>query len=154
MKRFLISEEERKNILERHRSYGYNSDEPSESEIEFDDILSDVEPKGEKFIEEDEFEDLLDADEDLEIQRDSSEQMEEVTEDEDEDDNKEMKGARSWSTFQPTPKEKQILDKLFGKYGGDIPPIVIRYLRKIPRKVLTKRLKELNLIKIDEPTND
>lgn len=153
MKRFLISEEERKNILERHRSYGYKSEEPSENEIEFENMLSDVEPKGEKFIEEDDFDNLLDADEDLEIQRDSMEQMEEVTED-DEKDDKEMMGARSWSTFEASPKEKQIMDKLFGKYGGDIPPIVIRYLRKIPRKVLTKRLKDLKLIKLDEPTDD
>lgn len=153
MKRFLISEEERKNILEKHRSYGYNSEEPSESKIEFEDIISDVEPKGEKFIEEDDFEELLATDVDLEVDRDSMEQMEEVNEEDEENDDKEMKGARSWSTFQPTPKEKEILDKLFGKYGGDIPPIVIRYLRKIPRKVLTKRLKELNLIKLDEPTD-
>ena len=57
-----------------------------------------------------------------------------------------MKASRTRATFEPTPKEKDILEKLFGEYGNDIPPIVIRYLRKLPRKVLTKRLMDLNLI--------
>ena len=57
-----------------------------------------------------------------------------------------MKASRTRATFEPTPKEKDILEKLFGQYGNDIPPIVIRYLRKLPRKVLTKRLMDLNLI--------
>jgi len=42
------------------------------------------------------------------------------------------------------------LEKLFGQYGDDIPPIVIRYLRKLPRKVFTKRLKDLGLISKDD----
>jgi hypothetical protein len=57
-----------------------------------------------------------------------------------------MKASRTRATFEPTPKEKDIIAKLFGEYGNDIPPIVIRYLRKLPRKVLTKRLMDLNLI--------
>lgn len=57
-----------------------------------------------------------------------------------------MKASRTRATFEPTPKEKDILEKLFGQYGNDIPPIVIRYLRKLPRKVLAKRLMDLNLI--------
>jgi len=60
-----------------------------------------------------------------------------------------MKASRTRATFEPTPKEKNILEKLFGQYGDDIPPIVIRYLRKLPRKVLTKRLMDLNLINTD-----
>jgi len=60
-----------------------------------------------------------------------------------------MKASRTRATFEPTPKEKDILEKLFGEYGNDIPPIVIRYLRKLPRKVLTKRLMDLNLINTD-----
>ena len=57
-----------------------------------------------------------------------------------------MKASRARASFEPTPKEKDILEKLFGQYGDDIPPIVIRYLRKLPRKVFTKRLKDLGLI--------
>jgi len=57
-----------------------------------------------------------------------------------------MKASRTRASFEPTPKEKEILEKLFGQYGDDIPPIVIRYLRKLPRKVFTKRLKDLGLI--------
>jgi len=60
-----------------------------------------------------------------------------------------MKASRTRATFEPTPKEKDILEKLFGEYGNDIPPIVIRYLRKLPRKVLAKRLMDLNLINAD-----
>ena len=37
-------------------------------------------------------------------------------------------------------------DNLFGKYGADIPPIVLRYLRKIGRKTLTKRLLDLDML--------
>jgi hypothetical protein len=57
-----------------------------------------------------------------------------------------MKASRARASFVPTPKEKDILEKLFGQYGDDIPPIVIRYLRKLPRKVFTKRLLDLGLI--------
>jgi len=57
-----------------------------------------------------------------------------------------MKASRARASFEPTPKEKDILEKLFGQYGDDIQPIVIRYLRKLPRKVFTKRLKDLGLI--------
>jgi len=61
-----------------------------------------------------------------------------------------MKASRARASFEPTPKEKDILEKLFGQYGDDIPPIVIRYLRKLPRKVFTKRLKDLGLISKDD----
>jgi hypothetical protein len=64
-----------------------------------------------------------------------------------------MKASRTRATFEPTPKEKDILEKLFGEYGNDIPPIVIRYLRKLPRKVLTKRLMDLNLINTEMLNN-
>ena len=57
-----------------------------------------------------------------------------------------MKASRARASFIPTPKEKDILEKLFGQYGDDIPPIVIRYLRKLPRKTFTKRLLDLGLI--------
>lgn len=60
-----------------------------------------------------------------------------------------MKSSRTRATFEPTPKEKDIIDKLFGQYGDDIPPIVIRYLRKLPKKVFTKRLKDLGLLDVD-----
>lgn len=60
-----------------------------------------------------------------------------------------MKAARSWGTFKPSEREEEIASKLFGKYGSDIPPFVIRYLRKLPRKVLTKRLLDLDLITLE-----
>ena len=60
-----------------------------------------------------------------------------------------MKASRARASFEPTPKEKDILEKLFGQYGDDIPPIVIRYLRKLPRKVFTKRLEGLGLLDIN-----
>jgi hypothetical protein len=60
-----------------------------------------------------------------------------------------MKSSRTRATFEPTPKEKDIIDKLFGQYGDDIPPIVIRYLRKLPKKVFTKRLKDLGLLDVN-----
>jgi hypothetical protein len=56
-----------------------------------------------------------------------------------------QRAARSRADYESTPKEDEI-KTLFGKYQDDIPPIVIRYLRKIGRKTLTKRLLDLNLI--------
>ena len=60
-----------------------------------------------------------------------------------------MKASRARASFVPTPKETEILDKLFGQYGEDIPPIVIRYLRKLPRKTLLNRLIKVGLIDRD-----
>lgn len=57
-----------------------------------------------------------------------------------------MRGARSKADFQPQPKESEIMKTLFGKYENDIPPIVVRYLRKLGKKELTKRLIDLNMI--------
>jgi hypothetical protein len=81
------------------------------------------------------------------MQIDSSEMYEDETDDKPyEKGTRGMKASRTRATFEPTPKETEILSKLFGEYGDDIPPIVIRYLRKLPRKVFTKRLMDLNLI--------
>ena len=81
------------------------------------------------------------------LQIDSSEMYEDETDDKPyEKGSRGMKASRTRATFEPTPKETEILSKLFGEYGDDIPPIVIRYLRKLPRKVFTKRLVDLNLI--------
>ena len=81
------------------------------------------------------------------MQIDSSEMYEDQTDDKPyEKGTRGMKASRTRATFEPTPKETEILSKLFGEYGDDIPPIVIRYLRKLPRKVFTKRLMDLNLI--------
>ena len=60
-----------------------------------------------------------------------------------------IRAARSRADFEPTPKEGDIMKDLFGKYQDDIPPIVVRYLRKMGKKTLTKRLINLNMIDID-----
>jgi hypothetical protein len=60
-----------------------------------------------------------------------------------------VRAARSRADFEPTPKEGDIMKDLFGKYQDDIPPIVVRYLRKLGKKTLTKRLINLNMIDID-----
>ena len=57
-----------------------------------------------------------------------------------------MRAARSKADYTPTPKESDIMQELFGKYKDDIPPIVIRYLRKLGKETLTKRLMKLNMI--------
>ena len=57
-----------------------------------------------------------------------------------------MRGARSKADFEPQPTEAEIMKTLFGKYENDIPPIVVRYLRKLGKKELTKRLIDLNMI--------
>lgn len=60
-----------------------------------------------------------------------------------------MKASRARASFIPSPKENEILNNLFGQYGEDIPPIVIRYLRKLPRKTLLNRLIKVGLIDKD-----
>jgi hypothetical protein len=60
-----------------------------------------------------------------------------------------MKASRARASFTPTPQENEILSNLFGQYGEDIPPIVIRYLRKLPRKTLLNRLVRVGLIDKD-----
>lgn len=57
-----------------------------------------------------------------------------------------VRAARSRADYEPTPKEEDIIENLFGKYGDDVPPIVVRYLRKMGKKTLTKRLCKLNMI--------
>jgi hypothetical protein len=60
-----------------------------------------------------------------------------------------MKASRARASFIPSPQENEILNNLFGQYGDDIPPIVIRYLRKLPRKTLLNRLVRVGLIDKD-----
>jgi len=105
---------------------------------------------------EDESDDFVNYDdnfEDPDNEDDGFEDLNTAEMDEDETDDKPyekgkfgMKASRARASFEPTPKETEILSKLFGEYGDDIPPIVIRYLRKLPRKVFTKRLMDLNLL--------
>jgi hypothetical protein len=57
-----------------------------------------------------------------------------------------MRAARSKADYTPTPKESDIMSDLFGKYKDDIPPIVVRYLRKLGKETLTKRLMKLSMI--------
>lgn len=65
-----------------------------------------------------------------------------------------VRASRSRADFEPTPKESDIIDSLFGKYGDDVPPIVIRYLRKMGKKTLTKRLCDLNMIDPETVMNE
>ena len=57
-----------------------------------------------------------------------------------------VRASRSRADYEPTPKESDIMEKLFGKYGNDVPPIVLRYLRKLGKKTLTKRLMDLDML--------
>ena len=50
----------------------------------------------------------------------------------------EMSGARSRKDYVSNPRERDI-SSMFGKYAEDVPPMVIRYLRKNPEAIV-KRL--------------
>lgn len=52
----------------------------------------------------------------------------------------EMRDTYSKRDFKPTPKERGIED-VFGKYGDDMDPAVIRYMRKNPDHILKKMAK-------------
>lgn len=66
--------------------------------------------------------------------------------------NYEMSGTRRRSEFVPTEKEKQ-LKGVFGSYSEDIPPAVIRYMRKNPDKIV-KRLYDIYGEKIYDIISD
>ena len=54
-----------------------------------------------------------------------------------------MRSARSRADYEPAGKrELEIGSEVFGKYSEEIPPIVIRYMRKNPRAII-KRLYRL-----------
>ncbi len=50
----------------------------------------------------------------------------------------EMSGARTRGEYVSNPRERDVTS-LFGKYGADVPPTVIRYMRKNPAAIM-KRL--------------
>jgi len=50
----------------------------------------------------------------------------------------EMKDTYSRAKYHQSPKEKEI-EGVFGQYGEDIPPAVLRYMRKNPKAII-KRL--------------
>ena len=52
----------------------------------------------------------------------------------------EMRDTYSKRDFKPTPKERGVED-VFGKYGDDMDPAVIRYMRKNPDHILRKMAK-------------
>ena len=56
------------------------------------------------------------------------------------DEDYEMRDTYSKRGFKPTPKERGIED-VFGKYGDDMDPALIRYMRKNPDHILRKMAK-------------
>ena len=52
----------------------------------------------------------------------------------------EMKDTYSKAKFRPSPGEKR-LEKVFGQYGDDMDPAVIRYIRKNPDHILRRLAK-------------
>ena len=56
------------------------------------------------------------------------------------DEEFEMKDAYSKSKFRPSPREKGI-EGVFGQYGEDMDPAVIRYMRKNPDAILRRMAK-------------
>jgi hypothetical protein len=56
------------------------------------------------------------------------------------DEDYEMRDTYSKRDFKPTPKERGVED-VFGKYGDDMDPAVIRYMRKNPDHILRRMAK-------------
>jgi len=52
----------------------------------------------------------------------------------------EMSGARSRKDYVSNPRERDV-SSMFGKYADDVPPVVIRYLRKNPDAILRRMAK-------------
>lgn len=103
-----------------------------------------------KLYKEEEYEDPDNEDDGFEDIQSSEEMEEDITDGKPYEMGKRgMKASRARASFIPSPLESDILNNLFGQYGEDIPPIVIRYLRKLPRKVLTSRLLKLGLLDME-----
>ena len=49
----------------------------------------------------------------------------------------EMKDTSPRRDFKPTSREKQLKD-VFGSYSEDVPPVVLRYMRKNPKAIIQK----------------
>ena len=49
----------------------------------------------------------------------------------------EMKDATPRRDFKSNPRERQLKD-VFGSYGEDVPPVVLRYMRKNPKAIIQK----------------
>jgi hypothetical protein len=56
------------------------------------------------------------------------------------DEDYEMRDTYSKKDFKPTPKERGVED-VFGKYGDDMDPAVVRYMRKNPDHILRRMAK-------------
>jgi hypothetical protein len=56
------------------------------------------------------------------------------------DEDYEMRDTYSKRDFKPTPKERGV-EGVFGKYGDDIDPAVVRYMRKNPDHILRRMAK-------------
>ena len=48
-----------------------------------------------------------------------------------------MKDATPRRDFKSNPRERQLKD-VFGSYGEDVPPVVLRYMRKNPKAIIQK----------------
>lgn len=70
-----------------------------------------------------------------EIEKSQNESIEEVSED------FEMKDTYSRKNYRQSPRERDI-ESVFGQYGDEIPPSVLRYMRKNPEKIV-KRLYDI-----------
>ena len=57
---------------------------------------------------------------------------------EEEEDNQEMSGSFHRKDFKPSKREKDVMSVFGDMYGQDIPPVVIRYMRKNPDHVLRR----------------
>ena len=57
------------------------------------------------------------------------------------DEDYEMRDTYSKRDFKPTPREKGI-EGVFGKYGDDMDPAVLRYMRKNPDAILRRMAKQ------------
>jgi len=55
-----------------------------------------------------------------------------------EEDDREMSGAFHRKDFKPSKREKDVMGVFGDMYGQDIPPVVIRYMRKNPDHVLRR----------------
>ena len=140
MKKLIISEEEKKQILQKHANKGLTLSEKISdlSNEELDETMdyTEMDQEMENPMYEKSLTDELDEEPiyELEIDEDDADAPFEKGP-------RGMRAARTRADFDPTAREIE-MSGVFGKHAEDVPPTTIRYMRKNPGTII-KRLADM-----------
>jgi hypothetical protein len=149
MKQFILSEQEKKSVLNKHMKAGHTTAEKMDTFLDEEqyDEQSYSDPTIEVVEDFDSKEENPKYEKSLKMGKDDSESetiFEIEMDDEEEPFEKGprgMRAARTRADYDPTARETELYG-VFGKHGEDIDPTTIRYMRKNPKAIL-KRMADI-----------